>query len=275
MAENVSKVFKPRRGLKSTMTASGKSSIVLQKGEMFLEAPSTGMGTGASKIKIGDGTTAYSSLPYALGDTSNDKIDFSSNTATTVATALNSVTSGNALKTIIAGLKQAISLCNTSITQLNDDNGGLKFAQDTEGNWGYITPGADTVNPFKTGDGTLIYIDSIDMKDQVTSATKNINYNKTETPTYLYDCTSINGYQNLTNEDFKFILSSFFISATTTVDGGGWAGVRLYLNKIYSTYEQSSGSLTISTEFKCTLGSNSEDGYFGIGNFVIDIYIYK
>ena len=31
----------------------------------------------------------------------------------------------------------------------NDDNGGLKFAQDAEGNWGYIIPGADTVNPFK------------------------------------------------------------------------------------------------------------------------------
>ena len=27
----------------------------------------------------------------------------------------------------------------------------LKFAQDAEGNWGYIAPGADTVIPFKTG----------------------------------------------------------------------------------------------------------------------------
>lgn len=118
---SVSKIFKPRRGLASTMAGSGKKNIVLQKGEFFLEAPSGGMGTGASKVKVGDGTTAYSSLPYALGDTSNDKIDFSNNTSTTVANALTSVASGKALKTIIGGLKQAISLCNTSITKLNDD----------------------------------------------------------------------------------------------------------------------------------------------------------
>ena len=118
---DVSKILKPRRGLASTMATAAKSGIVLAKGELFVEAPSTGMGTGASKVKIGDGTTAYSALPYALGDTSNDKIAFSSNTSTTVAAALNSVASGNSLKTLIAGLKQAISLCNTSITQLNDD----------------------------------------------------------------------------------------------------------------------------------------------------------
>ena len=34
----------------------------------------------------------------------------------------------------------------------NDDTAGLKFAQDAEGNWGYIPSGADTVIPFKTGD---------------------------------------------------------------------------------------------------------------------------
>ena len=159
---DVSKILKPRRGLASTMATAAKSGIVLAKGELFVEAPSTGMGTGASKVKIGDGTTAYSALPYALGDTSNDKIAFSSNTSTTVAAALNSVASGNSLKTLIAGLKQAISLCNTSITQLNDDTAGLKFAQDAEGNWGYIIPGADTVNPFKSGEsisGFNIYID--------------------------------------------------------------------------------------------------------------------
>ena len=128
---DVSKILKPRRGLASTMATAAKSGIVLAKGELFVEAPSTGMGTGASKVKIGDGTTAYSALPYALGDTSNDKIDFSSNTSTTVAAALNSVVSGNSLKTLIAGLKQAISLCNTSITQLNDDITSFQTGVDT------------------------------------------------------------------------------------------------------------------------------------------------
>ena len=39
---------------------------------------------------------------------------------------------------------------------ISDDNGGLKFAQDTEGNWGYITPGADTVNPFSSSNNEII-----------------------------------------------------------------------------------------------------------------------
>ena len=149
---SVSKIFKPRRGLASTMAGSGKKNIVLQKGEFFLEAPSGGMGTGASKVKVGDGTTAYSSLPYALGDTSNDKIDFSNNTSTTVANALTSVASGKALKTIIGGLKQAISLCNTSITKLNDDTSKIKTYVGTDGLLHFVDKaGADTVLNFNKG----------------------------------------------------------------------------------------------------------------------------
>ena len=149
---SVSKIFKPRRGLASTMAGSGKKNIVLQKGEFFLEAPSGGMGTGASKVKVGDGTTAYSSLPYALGDTSNDKIDFSNNTSTTVANALTSVASGKALKTIIGGLKQAISLCNTSITKLNDDTSNIKTYIGTDGLIHFTNKdGADTVLNFNKG----------------------------------------------------------------------------------------------------------------------------
>ena len=57
-------VFRPRRGMKSTM-AGNKASLVLESGELFLEYPDTGVGTGASRFKIGDGTTEYSNLPYA------------------------------------------------------------------------------------------------------------------------------------------------------------------------------------------------------------------
>ena len=115
-----SKIFKPRRGKKSTM-AGTKKTTVLSAGEMFIEVPDTGAGTGHSKMKIGDGSTQYSSLPYAMGDTENDKIAFSNDTSGNITTALNKVTSGAALKTMIAALKQAVSLANTSITQLNDD----------------------------------------------------------------------------------------------------------------------------------------------------------
>lgn len=116
----MAKIFKPRRGKKSTMAGS-KKATVLSAGEMFIEVPDTGAGTGHSKMKIGDGSTQYSSLPYAMGDTENDKIAFSNDTSGNITTALNKVTSGAALKTMIAALKQAVSLANTSITQLNDD----------------------------------------------------------------------------------------------------------------------------------------------------------
>lgn len=150
---DVSKIFKPRRGTASIM-AGTKKSTVLASGELFVEVPNTGVGTGASKIKIGDGTTAYSALPYALGDTSNDQINFSSNTSTTVAAALNSVVTGASLKNIVAGLKQAISLCNTSITQLNDDTSKIKTYVGEDGQIHFTdVTGADSVLPFSKNNG--------------------------------------------------------------------------------------------------------------------------
>jgi hypothetical protein len=115
---DVTKIFKPRRGKKSTM-AGTKATTVLSVGELFVEVPDTGAGTGHSMIKMGDGTTAYSSLPYAIGDTSNDTITFTSDASTTATAALNNVVSGAALKTLIAGLKQAVSLNASSISTLN------------------------------------------------------------------------------------------------------------------------------------------------------------
>lgn len=38
-----------------------------------------------------------------------------------------------------------------NLSNFIDDTAGLKFAQDSEGNWGYIPSGADTVIPFSSG----------------------------------------------------------------------------------------------------------------------------
>ena len=117
----VNKYFLPHRATTDVMKDPSKSSIVLRKGELFVEAPSTGVGTGHSKIKIGDGKTPYSSLPYALGDTdtevTNAIITFTSNTGTSAKDVINGVKSGQSLATQIAGLKQAITLlANTPFT---------------------------------------------------------------------------------------------------------------------------------------------------------------
>lgn len=57
--------FRPRRGKKATMASGEKADIILASGEIFVEYPNTGVGTGFVQFKIGDGTTKYSDLPYA------------------------------------------------------------------------------------------------------------------------------------------------------------------------------------------------------------------
>lgn len=109
--------FKPRRGKTSTMLGDKKSTL-LKEGEFFVEVPDEGVGKGHSKIKIGDGVTAYSSLPYALGDTSNDNITFTdSDTSTDVNTAVTNVASGRSLGGIIASIKNALKLLGRTATQ--------------------------------------------------------------------------------------------------------------------------------------------------------------
>ena len=155
----MSKIFKPRRGKASTMAGS-KKTTVLAAGEFFMEVPDTGVGTGKAKIKMGDGATQYSSLPYALGDTSTDKINLVSNSATTVAAALNSMANGNTLGTQLGAAKQACTLLNNGVTKLNEDL-PFKFGIDNDGNYGYYKAGADTVTPFKTGENINVHRQTI------------------------------------------------------------------------------------------------------------------
>ncbi len=107
------KVLLPHRGSKSKMTTGAGKNIILQSGELFIEYPDTGVGTGTCKIKIGDGVTAYASLPYAIS-ADTDNITFTPSTATTVQAALDVASSGQTLAVILGGLKRAIQLMNTS-----------------------------------------------------------------------------------------------------------------------------------------------------------------
>ena len=66
---NPAKILAPRRGLNTTMA---ESELVLANGEIFIETDAV---TGVKRIKIGDGSTAYSSLPYALSGSYNDLTD--------------------------------------------------------------------------------------------------------------------------------------------------------------------------------------------------------
>ena len=114
--------LKPRRGKLATATS---QNIVLKRGEVFFEVPTGGVGTGAGKIKMGDGTTAYSSLPYFLEPTVIDvaasTIAFTEASSTDNTTLLNAIASGAQLKTIIGNVKKLLRNLNSSVTQLNND----------------------------------------------------------------------------------------------------------------------------------------------------------
>ena len=114
------KIFKPRRGKKSTMAGIRKS-VVLDKGEMHIEVPDSGVGTGHCRMKMGDGVTTYEHLPYAMGDTQNDKIGFANNTDSNIDNVLNSIESEKPLSELIGALKQAISLNKESVNDLNTE----------------------------------------------------------------------------------------------------------------------------------------------------------
>lgn len=63
--------LRPRRSTKSEWELINP---VLKEGEMGIEVPDTGVGSGLSKFKIGDGYTNWSDLPYAFDATAADAI---------------------------------------------------------------------------------------------------------------------------------------------------------------------------------------------------------
>ena len=151
----MSKIFKPRRGIASVMRGS-KAATVLSKGEFFMECPDTGVGTGKSKIKMGDGVTPYADLPYAIaGMDPDDPVELANKTYTDQTTALNDVRTGNSLKTVLNALKSAVKLNADSVSALNDEtNQKLPFRLGVSGTtYGYYKNGSSTITPFRQPTG--------------------------------------------------------------------------------------------------------------------------
>ncbi|MBR6289354.1 MAG: hypothetical protein IKR19_08465 [Acholeplasmatales bacterium] len=118
--------LRPRRGKRATAES---QAIVLKRGEVFFECPDSGVGTGAGKIKVGDGSTKYASLPYFMqnfdlnaDDATIAFTDTSTATAyTNNATYLSNIKPANSLKTIFTNLKQLLFNYNAQLTELNNE----------------------------------------------------------------------------------------------------------------------------------------------------------
>ena len=121
--------LRPRRGKKATAIAQLTASAPLKRGEVFFEVPDAGTGTGAGKIKMGDGSTAYESLPYFLEpfDPDSATVGFTDATEaeadpyTSNATHTNAIVPAANFKTIFTNLKQLLLNYNSQFTKLNND----------------------------------------------------------------------------------------------------------------------------------------------------------
>lgn len=118
--------LRPRRGKEATAKS---QNIVLKRGEIFFETPAGGVGTGIGRLKMGDGSTSYASLPYFLKqldlNDNNTKCAFTNVTAATNKsnnnTYLNNIAPGNSLKTLFQNIKQLLLNYNSQLTSLNND----------------------------------------------------------------------------------------------------------------------------------------------------------
>ena len=57
-------IIRPRHGIKSLWD--NYKSRIYKVGEMLVESPETGVGSGPANLKFGDGVTDYENLPYAV-----------------------------------------------------------------------------------------------------------------------------------------------------------------------------------------------------------------
>ena len=111
--------LKPRRGTYSTASSKLRRSAdgVLKNGEIFFELNNSGAGKGVGKIKMGDGSTDYSSLPYFLS-LQDSNITFTDNESYDQIGAL---VSGISIPDAFRHIKSSLAYLKTQVTNLNND----------------------------------------------------------------------------------------------------------------------------------------------------------
>ena len=116
--------IRPRRG---TANQWSNANPILAEGEIGIEVPSTGVGTGTVKIKFGDGSSHWNDLPYGL-DTPNDISDVISDEfiAGTPCTSGNYYIANNKLYKCIADTDGSINVTNSNYFEETSVTGEVK-----------------------------------------------------------------------------------------------------------------------------------------------------
>ena len=121
--------LRPRRGKKATALS---QNITLKAGEVFFETPTTGVGTGAGRIMMGNGSNNYTYLnnnkKAFITDIncpdcyiSNFTATAGNTTLTNNDTYLNNMKPGATASTFFTNLWTLLSSHNKQLTQLNND----------------------------------------------------------------------------------------------------------------------------------------------------------
>ena len=121
--------LRPRRGKKATALS---QNITLKAGEVFFETPTTGVGTGAGRIMMGNGSNNYTYLnnnkKAFITDIncpdcyiSNFTATAGNTTLTNNDTYLNNMKPGASASTFFSNLWTLLSSHNKQLTQLNND----------------------------------------------------------------------------------------------------------------------------------------------------------
>lgn len=283
--------LRPRRGKKATAVAQLTASAPLKRGEVFFEVPDGGVGTGAGKIKMGDGSTAYSSLPYFLEQTEEIDIDtatvgFTNSTAaesspySTNATHANAIVPSASMKTIFTNLKQLLLNYNSQLTTLNNDLSNIEnitgvgrnglFKEGNTYTWNSVSDVKSFISSHgvSTGLFTGLYLgDTIKINDGTYNkdwiiAGFDTEYNKGD------DTTT---YPGTTKHHITLIPKTILFSAqmnSSNTTSGGYQGSVMFkstlptvvtnLQKVLSSYLLQRKILTDNS-----VGSNSSSGFTG------------
>ena len=177
-----------------------------------------------SNVKVLTGDVAYKTK----GDLQT-QVTAATNTASTAKTT------AEAAKTVAATAQTTANTAKETAEMAKNQTGGLTFAQDADGNWGYKVGGADPVIPFKKGDMNLIYLGSIAAEDDSLDIS-NIypGYKNCEAQNFLPVITGAS-YRLTNNATVSSMKLSYDFTIKYTPDTGTILIVDSYVNKLVAT----------------------------------------